>query len=249
MKKGIAILAAALFFLMINAALADGYIEANSAMNVRSGPGTDYNSIGVISEGAALSYENATYVDAYGTAWYKVYFNGRLGWVSSACASLCEDEEEKEEIRVYVEATGNVNVRKGAGTDCEVYNTLSAGERVLFLDETRYDDNGTAWYKVQYYSYTDGWVSSAHSRLVYGAKAGVKETEDAVFGSYVKISGGDCRMRSGPGLGYSTLNTLGRGETAQYLNSYSVDERGVTWYYVSYDDEDGWVSSRYAELS
>ena len=41
---------------------------------------------------------------------------------------------------------------------------------------------------------------------------------------------------------------ISRGGTATYLDDYSVDERGVTWYKISYNGGTGWVSSRYCEL-
>ena len=55
-------------------------------------------------------------------------------------------------------------------------------------------------------------------------------------------------MRSGPGLSYDDKGTLLSGSTATYLDEYSVDERGVTWYKISYNGGSGWVSSRYCEL-
>ena len=39
-----------------------------------------------------------------------------------------------------------------------------------------------------------------------------------------------------------------KGEVASYLGSYSTDERGVVWYYVRFDGQSGWVSSRYTAL-
>ena len=59
---------------------------------------------------------------------------------------------------------------------------------------------------------------------------------------------GRLNVRSGPGLNYDDKGTLLSGSTATYLNEYSVDERGVTWYKISYNGGSGWVSSRYCEL-
>ena len=59
---------------------------------------------------------------------------------------------------------------------------------------------------------------------------------------------GDVYLRSGPGLDYGQITALESGNTAAYLGSLSVDDRGVTWYKVFYNNKTGWVSSKFAEL-
>lgn len=59
---------------------------------------------------------------------------------------------------------------------------------------------------------------------------------------------GDVNMRSGPGKDYSILATIKKDTIVTYLDEYSVDDRGVTWYLVLYNGREGWVSSKYAVL-
>ena len=59
---------------------------------------------------------------------------------------------------------------------------------------------------------------------------------------------GSSWVRSGPGRGYEKLAVLSEGASCEYLGSTRSDERGVTWYKVSYNGGSGWVSSRYCEL-
>jgi len=65
---------------------------------------------------------------------------------------------------------------------------------------------------------------------------------------YVYAKDGDSNVRTGPGLGYTSLGVLKKGDSANYLNSSSEDNRGVTWYKIEYKGKDAWVSSRYTVL-
>ena len=67
--------------------------------------------------------------------------------------------------------------------------------------------------------------------------------------SYVKGVSGDSNMRTGPGLGYDSIGALKKGESAEYLNESSIDDRGAAWYRISFNGTTGWVSSKYTELT
>lgn len=147
-----------------------------------------------------------------------------------------------------VKATGSVNVRTGPGQSYESLGTMAKGEQVAYLNDSYVDSRGVTWYKVQYYSFGQGWVSSTYAQLVSGGATGVASTDSAVSGDYVRATGGKSNMRKGPGLGYDSVGTLPKDATALYLNQNSVDERGVRWYYISYNGKNAWVSSRYTTL-
>ena len=59
---------------------------------------------------------------------------------------------------------------------------------------------------------------------------------------------GDVNLRSGPGLAYDTVGSIGSGVYIEYLGESSVDERGVAWYHVRYNGMTGWSSSKYVDL-
>jgi hypothetical protein len=60
------------------------YIEGDDGKsNVRTGPGLDYKSIGVLYRGEDARYLHETSVDERGVVWYKIRWNGRDAWVSS----------------------------------------------------------------------------------------------------------------------------------------------------------------------
>lgn len=69
----------------------------------------------------------------------------------------------------------------------------------------------------------------------------------ALADGYVE-AGAQVNVRSGPGLSYRDLGTIYSGDTLEYLEKSSIDNRGVVWYKVEYKGEPGWVSSKYCEL-
>ena len=251
LKKIAALLLALL--LISSFALADSVTGVNGDSWVRSGPGLDYEKLTVLGEGESGEYLGSTSTDSRGVDWYRVRYNGINGWVSSRYTALSGsgwgDEDfswELGEAR-YVRATARVNMRSGPGTNYEDVGTLVRGECLTYLNETRYDAGGQGWYKARYYSYGEVWVSAVYSELTDTYTEAASDDDAGVSGSYIQATG-RLNVRSGPGLGYDDKGTLQKGATAAYLNEYSVDERGVTWYKVSYNGGSGWVSSRYCEL-
>lgn len=51
--------------------------------NVRTGPGKEYRSIGVLHRDEDAKYLGKTSTDGRGVVWYKIRWNGRDAWVSS----------------------------------------------------------------------------------------------------------------------------------------------------------------------
>ena len=90
MKKIIILLLIATFLLASISALADsGIIVATSGdTHIRTGPGLDYTSIGVLHRGQALYYTGFLSIDWRGVAWYEVYLDYGTAWVSSRYTTL-----------------------------------------------------------------------------------------------------------------------------------------------------------------
>jgi len=58
------------------------------------------------------------------------------------------------------------------------------------------------------------------------------------------VTTGNVNLRSGPGTNYSILATIPNGERLAYLG----DNGSGTWYNVRYNDMDGWISAKYADV-
>ena len=172
---------------------------------MRSGPGRGYDELAVLSEGEICEFLGSTSRDERGVIWYRVRCGGVEGWVSSRYTALVSSrrgrlDEGRRATSVYVRATGDVNVRSGPGVNYEDLGALARGECLTYLDETRYDAGGHAWYKAQYYSYGEVWVSAVYSELTSTRTAGRLDGEAGTFGSYIQATG-RLNVRSGPGLG------------------------------------------------
>lgn len=264
MKKFLSmLLVAVLMMAFCSAAFAASYVYFTGHTNVRSGPGLGYSSIGQINSGSTLPYQGDSSTDSRGVTWYKVSFSGSTGWVSSRYCDLTNNSG----VAIYaaggdgasysgsyysggsasgsVYATANAYVRSGPGLSYSQLTGMYTGDYATYLGNTSYDSRGVAWYNVSFNGYT-GWVSSAYTSLngSYSYSAPSYNT----YGSYVVGTTGDSNVRTGPGLGYSSIGGLAQGESAPYLGDSSVDERGVVWYNISYNGRSAWVSSRYTSL-
>lgn len=138
--------------------------------------------------------------------------------------------------------TGNVNMRKGPGLDYSSIRTIGAGTRLEY-DKTEKDDRGVRWYRISYKKRT-GWVSSMYASEKQpsssGSSSSASSTEDKVYTT------ASVNLRKGAGLDYSVIRTVPEGVTLSYDKTAS-DDRGVTWYRVTYKKRTGWVSSAYAK--
>ena len=155
----------------------------------------------------------------------------------------------------YVLLHGSASVRTGPGLGYTLLAQLNAGSTVGYLQQSAYDNRGVLWYRVSIGSGAEGWVQSTYAELTdeagfatYAAGANASGAGFDFITEEVAVSG-DVNVRSGPGLDYAILNTMYAGETALYLGSTGVDERGVLWYRVEYEGQPGWVSSVYAALT
>ena len=54
-------------------------------------------------------------------------------------------------------------------------------------------------------------------------------------------------MRSGPGLTYKDIGTVHKGDKLPY-QGVTENTDGRDWYLVIYENQNGWVSSKYAKL-
>ena len=136
----------------------------------------------------------------------------------------------------YVVVSSDAHVRSGPGLNYDSLDVMRAGEKAGYLENSSVDSRGVTWYKVNYGSVT-GWVSSKYAAVKQGGTNSGFFTGES--DSYVKVSGGDAHVRSGPGLNYDSLEVMHAGETAVYLDDSSVDSRGVAWYKVKYDGVTG----------
>lgn len=132
---------------------ANGVVTGNQ-LNIRSGPGTGYGSVGSYNAGDSIKIlEQFTY---NGKTWGCT----NKGWVSMDYVDVGGNggnTNNAENTDSNGNKTGTVignglNVRSGAGTDYPAVGTLNYGDRVTILEEK--DVDGTIWGKI-----SNGWIS------------------------------------------------------------------------------------------
>ena len=126
---------------------ASGIITADE-LNIRSGPGKGYGTVGSYNEGDSVSIlEQFTY---NGTTWGCT----NQGWISMDYVDVGgsgSNSGTTESLTGTVIANG-LNIRSGAGSDYPAVGSLNYGERVTILEEKKIGD--TTWGKI-----SKGWVS------------------------------------------------------------------------------------------
>lgn len=215
-----------------------GYVLATGDANVRTGPGLEYASIGVLKKGNTLEYLNEISTDSRGVIWYKVQYDAwSVGWTSDKYTSISGEVNYG-----YVKATGGQsNLRSGPGLEYSDLGVLKEGNTADYLGVSSTDNRGVVWYRISYNG-LDCWVSSKYTTLFSG------ESSSTASYSYVRATG-QVNVRSGPGAGYDNMGTLEKDEQVVYLGESSKDANGVVWYKVRYYSlGTGWVSSKYSKL-
>ncbi|QTL49763.1 SH3 domain-containing protein [Priestia aryabhattai] len=122
------------------------YIVMASTLNVRSGAGTNYASIGSVTKGQTLS------VVSKSGSWYKINYNGRTGYVSSDHVQASGTTPSAEST-TYIVTASTLNVRSGAGTNYASIGSVTKGQKLSVVSKSG------SWYKINYNGGT-GYVSS-----------------------------------------------------------------------------------------
>ncbi len=141
-------------------------------VNVRSGPGTTFESLGLLDkdEAVQVNLQNET------GAWYRILYPDApdgFGWVAAQYVSLPEGVEVPRAVTPTPGGpTGRVlirlNVRSGPGTTFETLGMLEANTIVVLTAK-----NATAsWFQIEYPSGSEarGWVTAQYIQTDYSAE-------------------------------------------------------------------------------
>ena len=189
-------------------------ITADS-LNVRSGPGTEYERVGSLASGRVVR------VLSQSNGWYET----RSGYITAEYTEAASAADAVES-GLYVRTTADsLNVRSGPGTEYEKVGSLASGRCVKVLEIL----NG--WYKIE-----QGYVSADFVEETDGPAA-VSERGQAVadfalqFVGYNYVYGGSSPRSGGfdcSGLTYYTCaqfgSSINRTASAQLQNGFSVSK-------------------------
>ena len=232
-------------------------ITTPDILNVRSGPGLDYDILTTVTKGT-----QATIIGiGPNSEWYKVNL-GVLSEPAWIYASLTTVTGSIASVKQYTQAevdgieTGAdnpvavtvptiLNVRSGPGTEYDIVTTVSQGTRAEIIGIGPQDE----WFLVELDSLDDPvWIYQDLTTVV-GSLAGVRrvaswqvgqpssdtEVERPIAVTYPSL----VNVRVGPGESYSVLKAVGQGTRARIMG-VGPDEN---WYLVDIDglDQLGWI--------
>ena len=106
------------------------------SINVREGPGEDYQRIGGLTFGKMVFVTDSVAAD--GKVWYKINYEGAPGYILSTYVSLIKD--------IGMITAGSVNVRQEASESSARVGGMTFGTAVWILSETK--SGSDTWYKI-----------------------------------------------------------------------------------------------------
>ncbi len=132
---------------------AKGVITAGGGLNIRSGPGTGYGTVGTYAEGESVSIlEQFTYD---GTTWgctSKGWISMKYVDVDGSSSTNTDNDNDDGKLTGTITANGGLRIRVGPGSDYNVVGSLDYGDKVTILAQQETD--GTTWGEIE-----EGWIS------------------------------------------------------------------------------------------
>ena len=204
-----------------------------SILNIRSGPGTDNSIISTVRSGSTVVVlEKST------DAWYKISYNGTVGYVSSQYLTGVSQVKD-------FTASGRVNdsgvrYRTGPSTGDSVLGLLGSGTAVSIIGI----NNG--WFKIVYNGVT-GYMRSDYIDVTAAASGGTSTggssaAETPAASKTGTVTADYVRFRTEPSLDSVIIRTLNTGTKVDVLSETSG------WYKIAYSGTTGYMSSTYVSL-
>ena len=185
-----------------------GGATTTTAVNFRTGAGTNYGIISTLPAGTHVVVSERSSGN-----WATVVYNGTVGYISSDYLKRANDMDASF-------GTGTIDgsyvrMRSGASTSSSILGTYNSGTTMTVTGVSG------AWYKVNYNG-TDGYVHSDYVSL-----SGVTSSGGSASGTNGSVKGSDVRMRSGPGTNYSILGTYQNGTALTVTGTENGWSNGV----------------------
>ncbi len=204
------------------------YRVTAGALRIRSGPGTNHSTIGMlyrnnIVEGGEIANE-----------WVRVRTQDNVtGWSHRAYLELMEETPPPSEggEKYRVDAT-SLNLRQGPGTNYAAIGSLKKSEMVDGLAVS--PDGG--WAQVRKSTGVTGWASLKYMTFI-PAPPPASSTDVVML-----VTVDTLNVRSGPGTGYSIVGKVNQGNRLVFLSATP------DWKWVNVKtpvDKTGWCSAKY----
>lgn len=233
-----------------------GTVISNSALNIRSGAGTNYGVVGSYARGTKVTILEQKNVG--NTPWGRT----NKGWISlnyvrldstGSGSNTNNNTNSSASMIGTVVCSGYLNVRDNAGMSGKVVGSLAKGT-VIKIHETKVVGS-TTWGRID-----EGWISMSYVKLDSGnaqnnnqqkpeqdtntgTNSGSSNSQNGKVMATGKVVGANSlRIRSGAGTNYSVVGGLTMGQSVKIYEVKTVS--GVVWGRI----ENGWISMNYVQL-
>ena len=213
-------------------------------VNFRSGPGTNYNSKGVIALGTTV-----TVTDTSNAQWYAVRLsNGSTGYIfaeyisftgsNTPSATAAPTQAPSNGSEQAAKTTEYVNFRSGPGTNYSSKGVIALGTTVTVTDTSN-----SEWYAVRLSNGSTGYIFAQYLKLNNSSSATATPApsgseQSAKTTEYVNF-------RSGPGTNYSSKGVIALGTTVTV-----TDTSNSEWYAVRLSNgSTGYIFAQYLKLN
>lgn len=193
-----------------------GTVKVADSLRIRSGPGTNYATVGYLGNGDKVSITETK------NNWGKI----NKGWISLSYVVLDKPVEPPavKPVSGVVKVSDVLRIRKGAGTSYAIAGYLKNGDKVEILEQKTV--NGAKWGRI-----SKGWISMSYVVL---------SGENAKPQTSIKTVTADClRVRSAPGTSNKIVGYLYKDAKVEILETKKVGT--TTWGKIS----NGWISMSY----
>ena len=205
-----------------------------SYVNVRSGPGTGYSSLGQVNDGAELP------VTGVSGAWLRVSYKDADAYIHSAylavsyitggsSAPTASPAPQTEEQTTGVITGNGVCLRSGPGTGYAILGAYNAGTKMTITGSSG------DWYAVSCNG-VKGYVYKQYLSQS-GVTASVTEMEEELA-----VTTAGVNLREGPSTAYTSTRVLSAGV------SVTVTGKSGQWYRVNYGGMTGFIHQDYLSL-
>ena len=217
-------------------------------VNFRSGPGTNYNSKGVIALGTTV-----TVTDTSNAQWYAVRLsNGSTGYIfaeyisftgsNTPSATAAPTQAPSNGSEQTAKTTEYVNFRSGPGTNYSSKGVITLGTTVTVTDTSN-----SEWYAVRLSNGSTGYIFAQYLKLNSSSSAtATPAPTQAPSGSEQSAKTTEyVNFRSGPGTNYSSKGVIALGTTVTV-----TDTSNSEWYAVRLSNgSTGYIFAQYLKLN
>ena len=199
-------------------------------VHLRSGPGTNYDSQGVLAEGTVL-----TVTDTSNSEWYAVRTSGgTTGYIFSQYIAIGGSDSGSA-----AKTTEYVHLRSGPGTNYSSKGVIASGTAITVTDTSN-----SEWYAVRLSNGTTGYMFSEYISMSGGSSSSGSDSVPSTESTAAKVTE-YVNVRSGPGTNYTSKTVIASGTSITI-----TDRSNAEWYAVKLSNGmTGYIFSQYIQLS